>query len=118
MAQLWVNLPAEHKMIAPRYQPLIDKEIPRTELPDGHGTVKLYAGEYNGTKGKCSIYTCEVKINVDVSYTITCVYRKRCHFYPHQLMGHLTQPHRGGGRDPNPCQSQHTLIRTTGSCPG
>jgi len=57
MAQLWVNLPAEHKMIPPRYQPLIDKEIPRVSLPDGQGEVKLYAGDYNGTKGSASTFT-------------------------------------------------------------
>lgn len=51
MAQLWVNLPAKHKMIAPRYQPLLNQDIPRVDLPDGQGTVKLYAGEYNGVTG-------------------------------------------------------------------
>ena len=62
MAQLWVNLPAEHKMIAPRYQPLLDKDIPRVDLPGGRGVVKLYAGEYNGTTGTevtvCCVVLC------------------------------------------------------------
>ena len=51
MAQLWVNLPAEHKMSKPRYQPLLDADIPRVELSDGSGVVKMYAGEYQGTRG-------------------------------------------------------------------
>lgn len=46
--QLWVNLPARDKMIAPRYQ-----EIPRTRIPeattaDGRATVRVIAGEALG----------------------------------------------------------------------
>lgn len=52
MAQLWVNLPAEHKMSSPRYQPLLDKDVPRAELPGGKGVLKMYAGQYEGTKGE------------------------------------------------------------------
>lgn len=57
MAQLWVNLPAKYKMIPPRYQPLRNNDIPRVELPDGAGTVKLYAGELAGTKGSANTFT-------------------------------------------------------------
>lgn len=57
MAQLWVNLPAKHKMTTPRYQPLLDKDIPRVPLPEGQGSVKLYAGEYNGIKGLATTFT-------------------------------------------------------------
>jgi redox-sensitive bicupin YhaK (pirin superfamily) len=28
MVQLWVNLPKEFKMVAPRYQPILNKDIP------------------------------------------------------------------------------------------
>lgn len=57
MAQLWVNLPAKHKMTPPRYQPLLNSEVPRVPLPGGKGEVKLYAGEYNGTTGSASTFT-------------------------------------------------------------
>ena len=32
MVQLWVNLPAEHKMIPPRYQPILRNEIPTVHV--------------------------------------------------------------------------------------
>jgi redox-sensitive bicupin YhaK (pirin superfamily) len=48
--QLWVNLPAKDKMTAPRYQDIDPKDIPTVEL-DGGVTVKVIAGEVNGTKG-------------------------------------------------------------------
>ena len=52
MAQLWVNLPAKHKMDPPKYQPLQNQDMPRVQLPEGQGTMKLYAGEYDGVTGE------------------------------------------------------------------
>jgi redox-sensitive bicupin YhaK (pirin superfamily) len=49
MAQLWVNLPAKHKMDAPRYQELIASRIPVVSLPDGAGDVRLIAGAFGNT---------------------------------------------------------------------
>src|SRR5882724_4677465 len=49
MVQLWVNLPARHKMAPPRYQTLLKDEIPTVRLPDGRGTVRVIAGEFAGT---------------------------------------------------------------------
>ena len=48
--QLWVNLPASHKMIAPRYQDIPAKTIPEVVL-DNNVRVKVIAGEFNGVKG-------------------------------------------------------------------
>ena len=49
--QLWVNLPAAHKMTAPKYQERSSAEIP-VEAYDGSIKVKVIAGETkNGTKG-------------------------------------------------------------------
>ena len=44
MAQLWVNLPAVHKMSAPRYQTILKANIPQVELADGSGSVRVIAG--------------------------------------------------------------------------
>lgn len=52
MAQLWVNLPAKDKMSAPRYQEIHDADIPRVDLPDGAGSVRVIAGAYEGETGK------------------------------------------------------------------
>ncbi len=57
MVQLWVNLPAKHKMTAPGYQSIASADIPRVELPDGAGAVRVIAGEYNGTRGPARTFT-------------------------------------------------------------
>jgi redox-sensitive bicupin YhaK (pirin superfamily) len=41
--QLWVNLPASHKMIEPRYQDIPPERIPERRLPDGT-RVRVVAG--------------------------------------------------------------------------
>jgi redox-sensitive bicupin YhaK (pirin superfamily) len=55
--QLWVNLPARHKMDDPGYQPLASAEIPRVELPDGVGAVRVIAGSFNGAAGPARTFT-------------------------------------------------------------
>jgi quercetin 2,3-dioxygenase len=57
MAQIWVNLPASHKMDKPRYQGISDSQIGRAVLPNGSGEVRVIAGEYNGVKGPASTVT-------------------------------------------------------------
>jgi len=57
MLQLWVNLPAAHKMSAPRYQALTAARMGRVELPDNGGYVRVIAGEYNGVKGPAMTVT-------------------------------------------------------------
>ena len=47
--QLWVNLPAEHKMTAPRYQDIQADGIPEVKTDDMH--LRIMAGEYQGHKG-------------------------------------------------------------------
>lgn len=47
--QLWLNLPAEHKMTEPRYQDIPPEEIP--VVASGGSSVKVIAGEYQGTQG-------------------------------------------------------------------
>ncbi|MCX4166185.1 MULTISPECIES: pirin family protein [Paraburkholderia] len=48
--QLWVNLPREDKMIAPRYQEIPSAKIPVATSPDGAVHVKVIAGEALGVK--------------------------------------------------------------------
>ncbi len=48
--QLWANLPASHKMTAPRYQDVAAPDIP--ELTDDDGTrVRVVCGEFWGRRG-------------------------------------------------------------------
>ncbi len=48
--QLWVNLPARHKMMAPRYRGIEAAEIPSATLSAGV-TAKVLAGEAGGVRG-------------------------------------------------------------------
>ena len=57
MVQLWVNLPAKHKMAEPGYQGITSAQIPRVELPDNAGAVRVIAGDFNGAKGPARTFT-------------------------------------------------------------
>ncbi|MBD1917364.1 MULTISPECIES: pirin family protein [Cyanophyceae] len=57
MVQLWVNLPAKDKMSTPRYQGITADRIPTVELPDGRGSLRVIAGEFQGAKGPAQTFT-------------------------------------------------------------
>ncbi len=48
--QVWVNLPARDKMMAPRYQEVPAARIPRAAAPDGRAHVRVIAGEALGVR--------------------------------------------------------------------
>ena len=63
MAQLWVNLPREHKRTPPRYQHLPSDGIPVVQTEAG--SVRVIAGEFDGKRGAADTFT---ELNVwDVS---------------------------------------------------
>ena len=55
--QLWVNLPARHKMTAPNYQTLLARDIPEVFLNDGAGTARIIAGALKDAKGPAKTFT-------------------------------------------------------------
>ena len=55
LIQLWVNLPAEHKMTDPAYQDIAESDIPVVDL-DG-GRLRVVAGSYEGTEGAATTFT-------------------------------------------------------------
>jgi redox-sensitive bicupin YhaK (pirin superfamily) len=57
MVQLWVNLPAKDKMSAPRYQTLLDADIPVVALPGDAGKLRVIAGAYAGYQGPAMTHT-------------------------------------------------------------
>ena len=57
MVQLWVNLPASDKMSPPRYQTLMDADIPSVPLPNGAGQLRVIAGDYAGHAGPAKTFT-------------------------------------------------------------
>jgi hypothetical protein len=48
--QVWVNLPARDKMMAPRYQEVPRSGIPQAATPDGRAHVRVIAGEALGVR--------------------------------------------------------------------
>jgi quercetin 2,3-dioxygenase len=55
--QLWVNLPAQHKMTAPNYQTLLARDIPDVALPGGAGTARVIAGTLGDARGPAKTFT-------------------------------------------------------------
>lgn len=55
--QLWVNLPARSKLIAPRYQDLRGSEVALLTSPDGGTLIRLISGELAGHQGPGSTHT-------------------------------------------------------------
>ena len=57
MVQLWVNLPAKHKMTTPNYQAIKSADIPVVELADNAGSARIIAGEFSQTQGAASTFS-------------------------------------------------------------
>ncbi len=57
MAQLWVNLPRVHKLAPARYQPIASGQMGLVTLPDGAGTVRVIAGEFEGVRGPAMTFS-------------------------------------------------------------
>ena len=57
MVQLWVNLPASHKMTAPGYQGITAGTIPVVALPGQTGQARIIAGELAGVRGPAKTFT-------------------------------------------------------------
>jgi len=58
--QLWVNLPARHKMMQPRYRGVLGDELPVVAIPGGE--VRVISGSYGGATGPVR------ELMVDVEY--------------------------------------------------
>lgn len=57
MVQLWINLPAAHKMSEPKYQAISRDQIRRFELPDGLAAVDVIAGQYQDVAGPATTFS-------------------------------------------------------------
>mmetsp|Transcript_386 Transcript_386/g.486 ORF Transcript_386/g.486 Transcript_386/m.486 type:complete len:305 (+) Transcript_386:198-1112(+) len=86
MCQLWVNLPKDKKMTEARYQPILDKDIPKVELltaskessdcsiaPLEDGYTRIISGELRDVKGPAKTFTTinlwDVVMNKKGAYT-------------------------------------------------
>jgi redox-sensitive bicupin YhaK (pirin superfamily) len=57
MVQLWVNLPAKHKMSKAGYQGIAAADIPVVELADGAGSARVIAGAFDGARGPARTFS-------------------------------------------------------------
>lgn len=75
MVQLWVNLPAHSKMTAPRYQAILDREIPIIALANEAGQVRVIAGHYSDAEGAAHTHTpmdvWDVQLNAGKTVTLS-----------------------------------------------
>ena len=55
LAQLWVNLPAAHKMTDPRYQAIAAASIP--QVPVANGNVRVIAGQFGAVRGPAQTFS-------------------------------------------------------------
>ncbi len=51
MVQLWVNLPKKDKMSPPKYQALVNADIPRYKIENNQGEIEVITGMYKDIKG-------------------------------------------------------------------
>jgi redox-sensitive bicupin YhaK (pirin superfamily) len=57
MVQLWVNLPAKHKMSEPKYQPITNSSMGKFLLPENAGFIEVIAGNYSAVNGPAFTFT-------------------------------------------------------------
>jgi hypothetical protein len=65
--QLWVNLPAEDKMIAPKYQDIRGGTVKLLASPDGGALLRLIAGDIDGHAGPGATHTPITMIHASVN---------------------------------------------------
>ena len=65
--QLWVNLPRDQKMSAPRYQDLRAGQVALTTSADAGALVRIIAGEVDGQKGPGSTHTPMAMVHATVA---------------------------------------------------
>jgi redox-sensitive bicupin YhaK (pirin superfamily) len=65
--QLWVNLPADQKFAAPRYQDLRASEVGLVSSPDGGALVRVIAGDIAGHRGPGSTYSPMTMVHATLS---------------------------------------------------
>ncbi len=65
--QLWVNLPRDLKMAAPRYQDLASSEVSLLSSSDGGALIRVIAGELEGHRGPGDTYSPIIYAHATVS---------------------------------------------------
>jgi quercetin 2,3-dioxygenase len=86
--QLWANLPASHKMMAPRYREIRRDQIPTVEPADGV-TIRIICGRVGGVEGPVR------EIVTDPEYLDVELAPEQCYDHPvkagHRVFGYLLE---------------------------
>ena len=110
--QLWVNLPAKDKMMAPRYQDIRGGQVQLLTTPDGGALVRVIAGELDGHQGPGITHTPITMIHATVApgAEITLPWREDFNGLAYVLAG------RGSvGGEHRPVHTGQTAVFGTGS---
>ena len=78
MVQLWVNLPAQYKMSAPKYQAIKNADIPRYTSEGVE--IEVIAGDYKGVTGIASTFSPVNMLNVKLSKGATADFSFPAHY--------------------------------------
>ena len=78
MVQLWVNLPAQYKMSAPKYQAIKNADIPRYTSEGVE--MEVIAGDYKGVAGIASTFSPVNMLNVKLSKGATADFSFPSHY--------------------------------------
>jgi quercetin 2,3-dioxygenase len=80
MVQLWVNLPAIHKMTTPKYQGVTQKQLGKFVIANGHGVLEIVAGTFEGITGPVQtfspmeMYIGRFKAGADLKFSLPSSY--------------------------------------------
>ncbi|MEG8276413.1 pirin family protein [Streptomyces sp. AHA2] len=110
--QLWVNLPAKDKMMAPRYQDIRGGSVQLLTTPDGGALLRVIAGELDGHQGPGITHTPITMIHATVAAgaELTLPWREDFNGLAYVLAG------RGSvGTDRRPVHTGQTAVFGAGS---
>ncbi|MFM9451250.1 pirin family protein [Streptomyces europaeiscabiei] len=110
--QLWVNLPARDKMMAPRYQDIRGGQVQLLTTPDGGALLRVIAGELDGHDGPGITHTPITLLHATVApgAEITLPWREDFNALAYVLGGRGTV-----GADRRPIQLGQTAVFGAGS---
>ncbi|MEU3984767.1 pirin family protein [Streptomyces sp. NPDC026672] len=110
--QLWVNLPAKDKMMAPRYQDIRGGSVQLLTTPDGGALLRVIAGELDGHAGPGITHTPITMIHATLApgAELTLPWREDFNALAYVLAGRGTV-----GTDRRPVQMGQTAVFGNGS---
>ncbi|CBG71567.1 MULTISPECIES: pirin family protein [Streptomyces] len=110
--QLWVNLPAKDKMMAPRYQDIRGGQVQLLTTPDGGALLRVIAGELDGHEGPGITHTPITLLHATVApgAEITLPWREDFNALAYVLAGRGTV-----GADRRPIRLGQTAVFGSGS---